>query len=289
MSDGMETNTGRGKWLLTGLTAVMAIVTLAASVYMNTRIGRLKGEVAELRAALQTDVTGLRQSFSDTVSANQQTQHLLLGELAAAKRQVNAASGRARSEAVRHADQLAKALAQEQESKHQRVATELTAMKEAAGAAGARIAEMSTEVTQVKSSVDETKSGMEKAIAELKSVRGDLGVQSGLIATNGKELAALRALGERNYYEFDLRKAKQPQTVSGISLALKKADRGRNRYTLDVIADDKKIEKKEKGVNEPVQFYVSRSRQPWEIVVNEVQKDRIIGYLATPKVEMARR
>lgn len=57
---------------------------------------------------------------------------------------------------------------------------------------------------------------------------------------------------------------------------------------MDVIADDKKVEKKEKGVNEPVQFYTSKARQPYEIVINEVKKDLIVGYLATPKVQTAR-
>ena len=72
-------------------------------------------------------------------------------------------------------------------------------------------------------------------------------------------------------------------------MVLRKADPKRSRFTVDVIADDKKVEKKDRTINEPVQFYVSRARQPYELVVNEVRKDRIVGYLAVPKVETASR
>ena len=127
-----------------------------------------------------------------------------------------------------------------------------------------------------------------KTIADLKSARGDLGVQSGLIATNAQELVALKRLGERNYFEFKLGKSKAPQRVGDITLLLRKTDPKKNKYTVDVMADDKLTEKKDKNVNEPVQFYSSKARQPYEIVVNQVQKDLIVGYLATPKEQAAR-
>ena len=71
-------------------------------------------------------------------------------------------------------------------------------------------------------------------------------------------------------------------------LALKKSDTKRNRFTVEVMADDKRIEKKDKTANEPVQFYVaSKARQPYEIVVNQIAKDSVSGYLAKPKVTVA--
>jgi sortase (surface protein transpeptidase) len=89
--------------------------------------------------------------------------------------------------------------------------------------------------------------------------------------------------------EFTLKKKDKPQKVGGIQLSLAKSDAKRNRYTLDVLADDKKVEKRDRTINEPVQLYVSGSRQPLEIVVNEVKKDEVVGYLAIPKVTSARR
>jgi hypothetical protein len=145
-----------------------------------------------------------------------------------------------------------------------------------------------TDVNGVKADVTTTQQNLEKTAADLKRATGDMGVMSGLIATNGKELEALRALGERNYLEFDLRKGQTEKKLGNVTVVMKKSDPKHNRYTVELVADDKRVEKRDKTTNEPVQFYVSNSRQPYEIVVNQVKKDEITGYLSTPKVTLAR-
>ena len=163
-----------------------------------------------------------------------------------------------------------------------------TEVKDVSTSANAKIADVNGEVSNVKNQVASTKAELDRTIGDLKKVTGDLGVQSGYIATNGKELAALKRLGVRNYFEFNLAKSKTPQKVGDITMLLKKVDQKRNKYTLEVHADDKMTEKKDKNINEPVQFYVAKARQPYELVVNEVGKDVIKGYLATPKDQIAR-
>jgi chromosome segregation ATPase len=209
-------------------------------------------------------------------------------QLEAARRNAAVAAGQAKTEAQRHADELAKRLAEEQQKQQQAVRSEISAVRQATSDANTKIEDVSKDVTNVRSEVSTTKSDLDKTIAELKTVRGDMGVQSGLIATNSKELSALRTLGERNYFEFNITRSKEYRKVGDISVRLTKADTKRNRYTVEVLADDKKVEKKDKNVNEPVQFYVARARQPYEMVVNEVRKNQIVGYLATPKVQTVR-
>ena len=109
-----------------------------------------------------------------------------------------------------------------------------------------------------------------------------------MIATNSNELSALKRLGERNYFEFKIGRTKDRQRVGDVTLLLKKTDPKKNKYTVEVMADDKLTEKKDKNINEPVQFYTSKAKQPYELVVNQVQKDQIVGYLATPKEQAAR-
>ena len=104
-----------------------------------------------------------------------------------------------------------------------------------------------------------------------------------MIATNAQELQALRRLGERNYFEFKIGKSKDRQRVGDITVLLKKTDPKKNKYTVEVLADDKLTTKTDKSVNEPVQFYTSKAKQPYELVVNQINKDQIVGYLATPK------
>lgn len=48
-------------------------------------------------------------------------------------------------------------------------------------------------------------------------------------------------------------------------------------------ADDKKIEKKNRNLNEPVQFYTGKDNYLYELVVNEIGKNEVKGYLATPR------
>lgn len=138
-------------------------------------------------------------------------------------------------------------------------------------------------VDTVKQEVDANRAELEKTIAALTTVKGDLGVQSGLIATNAGELEALKRLGERNYYEFNLARTKRPQRVGPVSIKLSGTDRKRNRYSIELWADDKRIVKRRKTLLEPVQFYVQGSRVPYELVVNQIDNGNIGGYLATPK------
>ncbi|HUB33555.1 MAG TPA: hypothetical protein VMA31_11020, partial [Bryobacteraceae bacterium] len=130
---------------------------------------------------------------------------------------------------------------------------------------------------------------LDKTIADLKSVRGDMGVQSGLIATNANELNALKLKGERNYIDIKLGKTKKPQKFGDIALQLKKTDIKKGQFSLTVLADDKTTEKDNRTINEPVQFYVARGgHTPYELVINKVAKNEIVGYLATPKDQATR-
>lgn len=263
--------------------AVIALI--AANVYLFLEVDALKKEMAQNREVLLAEVSKAREASTVTSAAAQRNIEALKDELEAARRQVATATGQAKLEAQKHAEELAARLAQQQKAAEAQLRGQISQVEQQTAT---KLGEVSSEVGNVKTELSSTKSELEKTIAQLKSVAGDLGVQSGLIATNAKELAALKALGERNYYEFNLGKTKEPQRVGDVFIQLKRTDPKRNRYTIEIIADDKKVEKKDKTINEPVQFYTSKARQPYEIVVNEVRKDVIVGYLATPKVQTPR-
>jgi chromosome segregation ATPase len=267
----------------------IVIALLAANVYLFLQLDQVKTEVATMRESIANEVSNLKETSSMSTQASRRNLERLKEELEAARRQAAMAAGQAKADAQRHADELSARLAAETKRTAEAVKTELsTKVAEVASAADTKIGAVSTEVGTVKQEVASTKSELDKTIAELKRTNGDLGVQSGLIATNAKELAALKALGDRNYFEFNLTKQKAPVRLADITILLKRSDPKRNRYTIELVADDKKFEKKDKTVNEPVQFYMSKYRQPYELVVNEVGKDKIVGYLSQPKVQAAR-
>jgi hypothetical protein len=137
---------------------------------------------------------------------------------------------------------------------------------------------LSGDVTGVKNDLDATKGKLDRAT-------GDMGVMSGLIARNHDDLDELKRRGDRNYFEFTIQRAKTPQHVGPVAIALNKTDQKKSKYTITVLADDKSIEKKDRTAGEPVQFYVKGTgrNSPFEIVVFDVNKNQITGYLSTPK------
>ena len=278
--------------LLTALVAGALIALIAANIYLYVQIDHLRADVSKVRESLSTELSNLRDASSVTTAS--QLRHLenMKADLEAtrikARDEARSLSSQAKAESQAHADQLARQIQAEEAKVQQQVSSEISEVKTAANTANAKIADVTTDVGGVKTQVSATQAELQKTIADLKSTRGDLGVQSGLIATNAQELQALRRLGERNYIEIKLGKTKDRQRIGDITLLLKKTDPKKNKYTVEVMADDKLTEKKDKNVNEPVQFYTSKARQPYEIVINQVQKDMIVGYLSTPKVEATR-
>jgi chromosome segregation ATPase len=266
--------------------AVVAL--LGFNVYLFLQVDKMKTEVSGMRKSILEEVSTLKESSSASVATARRNLQAMRDELEAARRQAALAAGQAKEEATRKAEDLAKKLQIEQERQKQALSAEIGQVKQQTAEVESKVGEVKTDVGSVKSDLASTKSELDKTIDTLKRATGDLGVQSGLIATNSRELSALKALGERNYFEFNLTKTKQPVRVGDIMLKLNKTDNKRFKYTVEITADDKKVEKKDKNINEPVQFYTSKARQPYEIVVNEVKKDVIVGYLATPKVTSSR-
>jgi acetolactate synthase small subunit len=260
------------------------IALAAANIYLYVQLDHLQTDTTQKIEKLTAAVGGVRDASSVSTAAQARHIDALKEELANANSQARSMSSQAKVEAQAHADQLARQLQAEEAKMQQQVTGQISEVNQSVTAANAKIADVSTDVGAVKSQAAMTQSQLEKTIADLKSVTGDLGVQSGLIATNGNELQALRLKGERNYFDIKLGKTKQPVRFADVSLMLESADPKHNRYTVVVMADDKKSEKKDKSVNEPVQFYTSKSgHTPYELVINQVGKNQIVGYLATPK------
>jgi len=268
------------------------VALLGANIYLFSQLNGLRTEIGEFRKSTQNEISSLKESSTVSTQTARRSLTSLKDELETARRQASMAAGQARVEAQKHAEELAKRLQLEQARQikaAEQMKTELTEqVTSVEKAAATKITEVSTEVGNVKTEVQTAKTELEKTVQDLRRVRGDLDGTSSLVATNGKELQALRSLGERNYFEFTINKSKEPRRVGDVAVILKKADPKKNRFTIELVADDKRVEKKDKNLNEPVQFYVSKARQPYELVVNEVKKDQIVGYLSAPKVQTTR-
>jgi chromosome segregation ATPase len=150
-------------------------------------------------------------------------------------------------------------------------------------AVSTEVSNVKTDVGGVKTDVAKTQTDLAGAINQLQSMKGDLSGHSSLIARNHDELEVLKHKGDRAYYEFTLNKGEK-KPVGTVSLELKKTDAKKSKFTVIVYADDKRYEKKDRNLNEPLQFYSGKDPALYEIVVNSISsKNQIAGYLSTPK------
>jgi chromosome segregation ATPase len=253
---------------LVGFAVLASAAGLIWSYTLETRLQ--KSQTALTTAQQQNDK--LAESLNETNAKLKVTTETLGQSVGLTQRQLEA---RANEFLKRQAAETAR-LEKEQQSASADAQQKISAVS-------TDVSSVKTDVGGVKTDVAATKTELQNTESQLKRVTGDLGVTSGLVATNAKELDVLKHKGDRNYYDVNLTKGAKPTSISGISLSLKKADAKHSKYTLLVESDDKKIEKKDKNLDEPVQFYTGKDKLLYELVINSINKNQAIGYLATPK------
>ncbi len=271
MSDSLETAERAHSGLFVAIVGFAALAAFAGLVWSYSLENRLEKSQAQV-LALQQQNTKLASELSDTDARLSVTSETLGKSVGLTQRQLEA----------RAADLIKRQEADASRLEKEQAAAQAASQKQFGEVTG-EVSNVKTDVGGVKTDVAATKAQLQGDEAKLQSMTGDLGIQSGLIATNAKELDILKHKGDRNYYQFTLNRGAKPSPFSGVSLELKKADPKHSRYTLEVDADDKKIEKKDKGLNEPVQFLTGRNNLLYELVVNNINKNQVVGYLSTPK------
>jgi hypothetical protein len=256
----VEHQSNTGKWIL----VFVAVLFVAASVYgyvttqqkvdkLTKDLGDSQSQVAELQKRMQS-----AEAQSETLGQ----------KLGMTKKELT---------------QRAAEIQAQQRAAESRLESEEKAAKEQIGQVSGEVAGVKTDVGGVRTDVASTRADLEATKAKLQSAVGDLGVQSGLIATTRGDLEILKHKGDRNYYEFTLLKGAKPQAVATVSLQLKKSDAKHGKFSMNVTSDDKTIEKKDRTVAEPIQFYAGRDHLLFELVVWSVDKNKATGYLSTPK------
>ena len=253
---------------------IIAVIIVFA--FVITALGFTQYRMSQELAAWRQEVGSNFQTLAETNTNLESEVTDLKGDMQATTEKLGLTEKQ-----LANARAVARRLRKEQQEAAQQLAAQLEAQQ-------SQLAEVSGEVTEVQNEVAETQGTLSETRNRLEGVVGDLGVQSGLVARNHVELEELRRRGERDYFEFDLARSKQYSRVGAISVRVNKVDVKRNKYTVTLLVNDKVIEKKEKTLLEPVQFYLPDSRYLLELVVFEMQKNRIGGYLSAPK-ELAMR
>ena len=271
MSEFQETNiqstAGIPRWVGLAIAALGGLSLIGIGVGWSA-LNHAKSVEQSTQASLKQQNDALSQRLAKTEDQNQQLQSDL--RVVTDKRNVT-------QDELINARKQSKAAAAAYDKKLTGLASNVNTQL-ATKASTDDVNKLNGDVTGVKSDLDVTKAKLERSM-------GDMNVMSGLIARNHDDLEELKRRGDRNYFEFTLTKAKTPQRVGPVQLSLNKTDPKKSKYTMTVLADDKSIEKKDKTAGEPVQFYVKGTTHmsPYEIVVFDVGKSQVTGYLSTPK------
>ena len=249
-------------------------VALAAAfgglIWSYSLSSRLATQQVELTEAKQTNVK-LAAELRETDARLHVAMDELGKSLGLSQQQMDA-----RADQIVRREEATEAAAQKLEVAQKQTAQQVSSVSN-------EVSNVKTDVGGVKTDLTKTKTDLASTIAQLTLMKGDLSDHASLIARNHDELEVLKHKGDRNYYEFTLVKG-QKKAIGSVSLELKKADQKKSRFTLEVYADDRKYDKKDRNVNEPLQFYSGKTPALYEIVINNIDsKNQITGYMATPK------
>jgi predicted nucleic acid-binding Zn-ribbon protein len=263
-----ESNTGTPRWIAV-LFGVLVVAVLVLGYMGHSAQTQLQADLTKAQdqnrilGDLLKEANGRLADLKANMEVTQQKVGLTQAELA---------KTRSRAEAIQR----------EQQASDQKLASQLTAVQQESTQ---KIGEVATDLGGAKKDIESTRSDLEATKGKLERATGDMGVMSGLIAHNRDDLEELKRRGDRNYYEFKVSKSKTPQRVGPVQVTLNKVDQKKAKYTMTVFVDDRSIEKRDKTAGEPVQFYLKGASRmaPYEIVVFDVGKNDINGYLSTPK------
>jgi uncharacterized phage infection (PIP) family protein YhgE len=143
-----------------------------------------------------------------------------------------------------------------------------------------RFNKMQTQLDAQGKQIDAQGQEISDARSDLTNTRTEL---TGSIARTHDELVVLEKKGERNYVEFDLGKSKQFKHEGPVGISLRKANDKKGYADLMLMVDDRNLQTKHVNLYQPSMFYEPDSPQPIEIVINDISKDHIHGYVSAPK------
>lgn len=237
-------------------------------------------------AALRKNLTLSEQEFRNSLVRFHTELAGLQNQLVTAREQADSSLQAAKAATV-YADAVGGKIEKkrrDQEKRQQQLSAQLSKVEQSTDETSVRLNGISNEVGGVRESLASVRADATRHIDELQHARGDVSELKDGVATNSKQIETLRELGNKQIVEFNLTKSAGLQRVGDIKMKLNRTDEKRNTFTLEIAADDKLVEKRDRTINEPVEFFISsKPSQPYELVVNEVGKNAVKGYLATPK------
>ena len=269
-----------GKLVLT--LSILALVLALGLTYFLVQLNQQQQEMETELVSMLDDLSDDLSDLEDLLEEQGNLDEILVSDLETVQGRVGVTES-----GLKQARTLAETLKQEQEKSVELLSTELSSKADVDRVAtldtetGQKFAQVDQQITGVQDGLEASRKDLEKTWNELSAVGLRVTEQGQLIATNGDAVDELRRRGERDYIEFDVRR-RQKITVANIVVELRKADTKRQRADLRLHYDDKRVDRKKLYTNTPILFYVGSERVQYELVINEVTKNQIAGYISIP-------
>jgi len=264
---------GHPGWVIPAiiLVAVLAAVGLGVGwkglSYAEDSRQALNGDIQSVKQSYTTDVSALQQRLAQSEKANSDLQQ----DLGVVTKRLQITQGQLKK-ARQEAQDSDQKIRDDESAQFQAMNTQVNGQL-ATKATNDDVKEVSGQVTVVRTDLDTTKKDLQMA-------RSELGT---LIAKNHDDIETLRRLGERDYVEFTIASKNTPQKVGDVTIELKGTDPKKNQCNLAIVVDDKRTESRNRPINQPLFFYAHGEHRPMEVVVNQVEKNKVSGYLSVPK------
>lgn len=272
-------NGGKG-WKIVGGIAIAALI--GANFYLMNRIGAVESSSQTERDAMTAEVSNLEAALSEQSGAHQREISALNDSVEKTKAE---AADRARAETRRSAEQLSKLIAQKEQEQQDMFLSEIGTVRGETDTNRKGLEDVNVKVTGVQGELDQTRESLTQTADSLANTQKDVDGISGRVGTHEAAIERLRMQGQRDVTKFQLPVSKERTKVEAVQMRVKDIDFKKNRYTLEIMADDRLVTHKDRLLNQPVEFYVMGVAQPYEVVVTDIERNQVTGYLATPKLK----
>lgn len=260
--------------------ALVLVFAAATNVYFFSRVKHLEVESHTIRQQLETELAKANESSAYRTTQARREFEELRDQVNKAQTQITQKTD---ANARAHTQRLADAVTKKQREQQELLFGEIQTASGKAGVAQQGVDEVRGDVLAIKTDAQQTRLDLNETDAAVRSTQNQLIDLDSEVTDNAGNIQELRKLAERQKVAFSLKKSDHMERVADIYLRLKGTSPKNNRFTMELMADDKRIEQKKKSVHEAMRFYLLGSEQPYEIVVTSVQKDRVNGYVSKAK------
>ena len=170
---------------------------------------------------------------------------------------------------------------------HQQISAEIEART---SALDARLRQVESEQTAQHTQLARVEGELRQEMTSAQDETGrDLSGVHQQVENNARNLDSLSQRLDRQRVNFEVTKGRTTEIAPGISLQISGTNNRHQRFhgSLGLLQDRRTLLLRDESVDQPVRFYQKEGGEPYELVVTDVTKHSVSGYLLVPARQQA--